>query len=219
MDYLLIAFVVLYFLKGFWRGLLNVIVSLFATVLVFVLAYKFCQPLGEYFQELNFVDFQSSISGFLDQMFVGKFASNEELIAAISSENKVFVFFLSKLLKNISFDGILTAGQILSPTINALIFKVIAFIVTYVILSIGVSLMKTILLKVLKICKLEKINRLLGGVVGAVKGAVLFLIVYVVLLGCANFFLNEALLTFCRSGVVSNFLYENLIEKIINLFY
>ena len=219
MDWLLLAVVTFYFLKGCWRGFAEILFSILSTVFIFVLSYKLCQPFGEFFEGLQIFDFQNFITNVLNGFFDQNFSSAEQLATAINSSSFFFKLFLSTIVKNISFDGQLSAGEVLSPIINSLFFKVVAFLMIYVGAKTILVFIKTIALKAMKKTKLVVGNRILGGAFGVIQGLAVFIVFYVIMLACANAFLNEKLLQFCQSGAVSNFIYNNFTEKIINLFY
>lgn len=218
MDFVLLAFVILFFLKGFCKGLANIIFSLLSTVFIFSISIKFCQQLGQILQNANLFDFEGVVSKVLNSISTQTFSSVDEVSGALNS-NVILSVFLKKLLSNITFDGEMTLAQIFVPTLNALIFKILAFVLIYFVSVVIFKFFGVILSKMLKNLKLGVSNKLLGGVVGLLKGMIVFSIVYAVVLNIGNILLNENIIAFCNQGVISKFLYNNFTEKIISLFY
>lgn len=218
MDFVLLAFVILFFLKGFCKGLANIIFSLLSTVFIFSISIKFCQQLGQILQNANLFDFEGAVSKVLNSISTQTFSSVDEVSGVLNS-NVILSVFLKKLLSNITFDGEMTLAQIFVPTLNALIFKILAFVLIYFVSVVIFKFFGVILSKMLKKLKLGVSNKLWGGVVGLLKGMIVFSIVYAVVLNIGNILLNENMIAFCNQGVISKFLYNNFTEKIISLFY
>lgn len=218
MDFVLLAFVILFFLKGFCKGLANIIFSLLSTVFIFSISIKFCQQLGQILQNANLFDFEGVVSKVLNSISTQTFSSVDEVSEALNS-NVILSVFLKKLLSNITFDGEMTLAQIFAPTLNALIFKILAFVLIYFVSVVIFKFFGVILSKMLKKLNLGVSNKLWGGVVGLLKGMIVFSIVYAVVLNIGNILLNENIIAFCNKGVISKFLYNNFTEKIISLFY
>lgn len=218
MDFVLLAFVILFFLKGFCKGLANIIFSLLSTVFIFSISIKFCQQLGQILQNANLFDFEGVVSKVLNSISTQTFSSVDEVSGALNS-NVILSVFLKKLLSNITFDGEMTLAQIFAPTLNALIFKILAFVLIYFVSVVIFKFFGVILSKMLKKLKLGVSNMFWGGAVGLLKGVIVFSIVYAVVLNIGNILLNENIIAFCNQGVISKFLYNNFTEKIISLFY
>lgn len=218
MDFVLLAFVILFFLKGFCKGLANIIFSLLSTVFIFSISIKFCQQLGQILQNANLFDFEGVVSKVLNSISTQTFSSVDEVNGALNS-NVILSVFLTKLLSNITFDGEMTLAQIFAPTLNALIFKILAFVLIYFVSVVIFKFFGVILSKMLKKLKLGVSNKLWGGVIGLLKGMIVFSIVYAVVLNIGNILLNGNIIAFCNQGVISKFLYNNFTEKIISLFY
>ncbi len=219
MDIILLAISVFYLVKGYVKGLVSMLFSLFGVVFVILLAWKlsdFCQP---YFQ--NWFNFTNGLSNVLDQFLPGKFANIFELEQAVTQSHFGIIFapIFTKLFLNITFEGNLTAGQILARPLNSLCLKLMAFVVLFVTFVILLKLLRFLFNRIVKFCGLGVCNRIFGSLVGLCKGIVIFGVCYFVMLTLSNFFLNETLLTFVKSGQVSNFVYENIVDFLFSIFY
>lgn len=194
----------------------------FASIFVVVfVSWKLCDFFLPTFQTWLEAGLSNTLIKILNEAIPGNFSNIADLQTAVSQSNYAILFniVLFKILGNLSIDGEMTAGQILSPTLTTLLIKVITFIVIFVVLYISIKLVCSILNKMIKKCGLTFGNRIFGGLIGLAKGMIIFLILYFLLNALSNFLLNETLSNFVQNGVVSKWLYENLTEKIIDLFY
>lgn len=220
MDWILFVLVGYYFVKGYLKGFVATLFSLIGVFFVVIVSYKLTDVCFPIVQNLVGDNVYKFLKNGLDKTIVGTFDNVIDLKNTILSSNfKIFAIFVNILTKNITFDGRLTAGQILSPSLAILTIKVCTFISLFLVLSIILKLLKILTDKLVKLCGLSGGNKLLGGVLGIVKGALVFGTIYVSLTVLSNFLLNEQLATFVQSGVVSNYIYNNYIKIIINLFY
>ncbi len=209
MDYFLLGFLLFFCFVGFYKGFLSSFSSLISTFFLVAISWKLSPIISRNF------DFSPILEKTLNSFLPGKFTDISQFNAQISQKNNIFSYFLSKILSNIYFEGEMTAGQILSPTLNNFLAKIVAFLIIFIILIIVFKIIKKILNKVVGICGFSSLNRLLGGVVGIAKGFVLFLLFYAIFCGIANFTLNENMLNFVQSGVFSSKIYQKITEIII----
>lgn len=221
MDWILFAFCGFYFIKGYFKGFISMVFSLVGTFAMFVIAWKLTAFFSSYAQSWFGDGIYGMLKSGIDEIVSGEFTSMEDFRTAFmqTSYGSLFGLFLTNLIEDVSFDGSLTAGQILAPSLSELLIKVVTFLIVFLILMFLFKILKFLLNKTIKMLGFQSGNKILGGLVGAIKGLILFGIVYVVLVAISNFTLNEGLLSFVQSGAVSQFLYDNLIIKIINLFY
>lgn len=221
MDWILFAFCGFYFIKGYFKGFISMVFSLVGTFAMFVIVWKLTAFFSSYAQSWFGDGIYGMLKSGIDEIVSGEFTSMEDFRTALmqTSYGSLFGLFLTNLIGDVSFDGSLTAGQILAPSLSELLIKVVAFLIVFLILMFLFKILKFLLNKTIKMLGFQSGNKILGGLVGAIKGLILFGIIYVVLVAISNFTLNEGLLSFVQSGAVSQFLYDNLIIKIINLFY
>lgn len=216
MDWILLSFLVIFFLRGFSKGVVNILITFLSSFLIIFVAYKFCEPFGRVMTDANFLNFEPTISNILEKFFPGQtFSSQEEFFDAFSTSGFPFGFFILKLVSTISFEGELTAGQILSPTINFLIFKIIAFLIIFVFGIILVEIIKKILKKLIKNGRFFSFNRIFGAILGIFEGFLFFGITFVILKNFANLFFSESLTAFCETGAVTQFLYKTILIKFL----
>lgn len=221
MDWILLAICIFYFVKGYFKGLISMAFSLIGTFAVIYIAWKLTPNFVGYVQNWFGDNLFSTLQKTFDNMISGEFSSASEFQTALLQTNigKIFGLFLSSFFENITFDGTMTAGQILAPTLCELILKVVTFLVLFIFLICVLKFLSFLLNKLIKIFGFQHGNKILGGLFGTIKGILVFGVIYMVMVSIANFTLNVSLQSFVQSGIVCNFLYENLTSKIVNLFY
>ena len=197
------------------------IFSLVSVFLVAIFSWKLTEvflPTAQNFAGTAVFD---TLKNLFDGIVPGSFSSMAEFQSALALTNlgAIFGLFVGKLFGNISFDGTLSAGQILAPTLSKILIGVALFLIIFLIAEILLKIVRIFLNKIIKKCGLSMGNRILGGIVGLLKGVIVFGVVFAVLSISANVLLNEGLLKFVQSGTVSNFLYDNLFGKILNFVY
>lgn len=157
---------------------------------------------------------QEFISNVLNSVIDGEFCDILEFEKAILNSKYSMFIIIKKLLGDLSFDGCLTAGQIMAPSLSFFATKVILFVVLFFVLNFLFKLIRLLINKVVKVCGLSFGNRLLGGLVGVLKGVCVFVGVYFLLVVVSNVVLSESLNNFMRSGVIAKSLYELVLNFI-----
>lgn len=221
MDFVLFGLLSFYFARGFFKGFISMIFSLIGVFFVAIISWKLMQVFLPFVQNYvgNYVE--ETISALFNGLFPGQFTSIEKFgeVLTASKFGGLFGLLIAKLLGNITFDGILTAGQILAPSISKVLIKIVLFIVIFILIELILKILKCFINKIVKKCGLSIGNRVLGGVVGLIKGIFVFGVLFFVLSMISNLIMSEGLLQFIKSGEISNFLYESLLSKIIPIFY
>ena len=177
-DLALVAVFVLAVIKGRRNGFVKTVLSIIATIIAVVVAKEFCEPIAIWIEE-NLVRnaAMSSIANVLEFKIGGTI---EDAISAIPPYILNAAEYAGVEIESFVSGGIITdetsatATQAIYSAIKEVAIipaaKVVAFFVVYAIvnaiLSIGISLVN----KIFKLPVLKGINRLLGGIIGAVKG-------------------------------------------------
>lgn len=214
MDYIFFAIIGFYFCKGFIKGFVSTLLSLISIFVVAVAAWKLVDVCLPYIQEVVQQPISNLISELLDGAIAGEFSSMEEFERVIANSKFSVFLIIKNLIGEIYFEGALTAGQILSPSLGLLATKVIAFVVLFFMLSLIVRIVKILLKKIVKVCGLSVGDRVLGGVLGIAKGLIVFLILFSIMASISNVILNEGFNNFLQGGQVSNMVYNWIIEII-----
>lgn len=221
MDFVLLFFVSIKFFKGFKKGFFVMFFTVIGVFLASVVAWKFTNMVSEYMKNIIGNSIANVLKNTLNSLSSEKFSNMSDVKIFISNQNygNIFVFIFGKLLDSISFEGNLTLGEIFAPSLTKIFIKITTFVVLFISVCLIVNIAIRLFSKFSNVFCFQKGDKILGGVIGGVEGLILFSIFYIVLSLLSNIFLNETLLNFVTSGRISNYIYENYIKTIINLFY
>lgn len=223
MDFVLLAIVLYFSIKGFAKGFVTTTFSLATTFFVAYVSYQFADELANFLINETgwFGKIQDGISLTLNSMFPGQFVSMQNFQNSLSSSKYAVVFavLLKLLAVDISFDGELSAGQIFAPSLTYLLAVVVCFMLLFVTMRIILKVLCIGLNRFVNLSGMSHINRIMGLVSGAVLGLIVFGIFYSIFVAIANFSFNQALIEFAKSGNFSYKIYQIFISKIISLFY
>lgn len=177
-DLALVAVFVLAVIKGRRNGFVKTVLSIIATIIAIVVAKEFCEPIALWIEE-NLIRNAAmhSITNVINFHIGGTI---EDAISAIPPYILNAAEYAGVEIESFVSGGIITdetsataTGAIYSAIKEVAIIpaaKVVAFFIVYAIvnaiLSIGISFVN----KIFKLPVLKGINRLLGGIIGAVKG-------------------------------------------------
>lgn len=221
MDFLIIALILVYAFLGFYKGALKMLVSLFSAVLLFLLSYYVSIALANSLQGSTiYQSVYDFLQNIFDNMLPGEFESMSEVLAVVGSMSNVILrLVFQTVLKNITFEGSLSFGEIITPTFTIIFFKVILFIFCFILLSIAFKIISFLLKKSIESVGLGKINRVAGFLLGGLKGFVVSMVVFIFLSFLSSLGINSGLTSFVEDGVISSYLYNQYFLKIFELFY
>ena len=221
MDFFIIALILVYAFLGFYKGVLKMLVSLFSAVLLFLLSYYVSIALANSLQGSTiYQSVYDFLQNIFDNMLPGEFESMSEVLAVVGSMSNVILrLVFQTVLKNITFEGSLSFGEIITPTFTLIFFKVILFIFCFILLSIAFKIISFLLKKSIESVGLGKINRVAGFLLGGLKGFVVSMVVFIFLSFLSSLGINSGLTSFVEDGVISSYLYNQYFLKIFELFY
>ena len=197
------------------------LVSLFSAVLLFLLSYYVSIALANSLQGSTiYQSVYDFLQNIFDNMLPGEFESMSEVLAGVGSmSNAILRLVFQAVLKNITFEGSLSFGEIITPTFTLIFFKVILFILCFILLSIAFKIINFLLKKSIESVGLGKINRVAGFLLGGLKGFVVSMVVFIFLSFLSSLGINSELTSFVEDGVISSYLYNQYFLKIFELFY
>lgn len=197
------------------------LVSLFSAVLLFLLSYYVSIALANSLQGSTiYQSVYDFLQNIFDNMLPGEFESMSEVLAVVGSMSNVILrLVFQTVLKNITFEGSLSFGEIITPTFTLIFFKVILFIFCFILLSIAFKIISFLLKKSIESVGLGKINRVAGFLLGGLKGFVVSMVVFIFLSFLSSLGINSGLTSFVEDGVISSYLYNQYFLKIFELFY
>ena len=221
MDFLVIALILANGFVGFYRGAVKMLFSLFRVALLLLLCYYLSERLanslvgGALWQHIY-----EFLKGIFDDVLPGEFQNMSEVLFSVGLlSNAVLRVVLQTVLKNITFEGDMSFGEIVAPSLTLIFLKVVLFILLFILLSAVFKLIDFILRKCISFAGFGRINRLAGFFLGLLKGFVISMLVFVVLTALSSLNISEGLTSFVESGLVSSYLYNHYFLNIFNLFY
>lgn len=221
MDFLVIALILVNGFVGFYRGAVKMLFSLFRVALLLLLCYYLSEQLanslvgGALWQHIY-----EFLKGIFDDVLPGEFQNMSEVLYSVGFlSNAVLRVVLQTVLKNITFEGDMSFGEIVAPSLTLIFLKVVLFILLFILLSAIFKLIDFILRKCISFAGFGRINRLAGFFLGLLKGFVISMLVFVLLTALSSLNISEGLTSFVESGLVSSYLYNLYFLNIFNLFY
>ena len=205
-----------YGLKGYLKGAVKMFLSIVGTTFIIFLAYFLAKDLMINFENGVIFDFFNNFYvNLFNKLVPGEFSSIDELVNSLGGVFSV----LSIILEDISFDGVLSCGHIVGPTLARLTINILLFLILFFLLHFLIKIFSLLINKMINFAGLSFANRMLGLVLGLLKGTVVFAIIFLCLSTLASLNLSEGLTNFVQSGFFSNFIYENYITKIFSFIY
>lgn len=205
-----------YSLKGYLKGAVKMFLSIVGTTFIIFLAYFLAKDLMINFENGVIFDFFNNFYvNLFNKLVPGEFSSIDELVNSLGGVFSV----LSIILEDISFDGVLSCGHIVGPTLARLTINILLFLILFFLLHFLIKIFSLLINKMINFAGLSFANRMLGLVLGLLKGTVVFAIIFLCLSTLASLNLSEGLTNFVQSGFFSNFIYENYITKIFSFIY
>lgn len=190
--------------------------SLVGTTFIIFLAYFLAKDLTVNFENGVIFDFFNNFYvNIFNNLVPGEFSSVGELLNSLGGVLSV----LTIILEDISFEGVLSCGQIVGPTLARLTINILLFLILFFLLHFLIKLLSLLLNKMINLAGLTFANRLMGFILGLLKGAVVFAIIFLCLSTLASLNLSDGLTNFVQSGFLSNYIYENYISKIFSFIY
>ena len=195
--------------------------SLFRVALLLLLCYYLSEQLanslvgGALWQHVY-----EFLKGIFDDVLPGEFQNMSKVLYSVGLlSNAVLRVVLQTVLKNITFEGDMSFGEIVAPSLTLIFLKIVLFILLFILLSAVFKLIDFILRKCISFAGFGRINRLAGFFLGLLKGFVISMLVFVVLTALSSLNISERLTSFVESGLVSSYLYNHYFLNIFNLFY
>lgn len=198
-DIVIIATILIFAFIGYYYGLLKSILALFSTVFVIgtsiYFASSFAGLINKVFNFTNLI--AKNLTGSIEKLgsvytstvpdgLSGSQYYNSYI--ATSSTNTALKQFFKYALKGFSAEQIsgLKVSEVLAGSLASIIMIIASAIVLFILIKIGLSLISRFFDNITRTRTLGGLNKLLGFVFGAAKGATIVL-VFIILTICASF--------------------------------
>lgn len=220
-DLAIIIIMLLFVLFGFIKGFMKQILSVANWLLSLIGSFLFVKPFSAL---LSKTAIATSINGKVANWIATKGATFNEMIepgrikeqiAQGISELGLPKFIAEAIASGINIggaEGDMTLAEVLAPSIGSIILTVVSFIMLFILLMIILKIIFNLLNNVFDEGILGAVNRLLGGVLGLIKGGVLVSLVMLLLSTISGIIpaLNNFLVADLDSGIgIGKFFYEN----------
>lgn len=221
MDYIFLVLILIFSIRGFFKGFGSMVYDFLATILSSFFAIKFYLPLFNFLSLRCHLSQPISIvvSETINILLPGTFSNVQDIFQKTNEISlPMFRGLFQKLLQNISFEGELSAGQIFGQSITDLVLKTISIVLAITIFLIIFKIIKKIIKNILKKLKIKTKNQFFGTVLGFLEGLFIFSIINLILISLGNFLLNPQILQFAESGIFSEIFIDIFDKKIISIF-
>lgn len=218
LDGILILILVASIIDGRRKGFVKTVLSLAVTVISIVIAKEFASPLADWINT-NFIH-DMGVKWLANLISDNITSGTQAVVDAVphSVAEAVTAFANTKVETLVS--GVTDSGQITAIAekiyvaaelafINAFIITV-SFLVIFMVSKFVLSLGATFVNGIFKLPVLKGINKLLGGLAGALKGAVAVGIICTVLSWSAGIFAETPLYTAVEGSEITHFVCETL---------
>ena len=221
-DYIFVFIVLFFTLRGFFRGFWSITYKLISLILSILLATKFYFPLSVWLasQKRLTTPILNFLSKTLNFLLPGKFSSIEQIAQKVEQDClPIFKNLFEKLLKNISFQGEMSASQVLGQSLTNLLIKTISFVCVFLIILLIFKIVKKTTKNCLKNRNLNIRNKFFGAILGFFEGLIFFALISTILINFGESLLNQTVLQFAKSGTLSYPIADILNKKIISFLF
>lgn len=188
------------------------LLSLIGSVVVYFFSWQLVDVLYPGFSKVLEPPLLTFFTNAINKIIPGQFSTVAEFQNAFNFSEISIYEILEMILGKISFEGTLSAGQILSPSLARLSTKVVLFFILFLTITFAAKVVKIIIKKMLAFCGLSIQNRVLGGILGSLKGVFLFILIILGLNVVSQLFLIEPLNIFLQTGKIS----QSLLNVVLN---
>ncbi len=192
-DIILIAVLVIFGIIGYKKGLLRTVLSLFSWVVCVVVAVWLAKYVASWINGIY--DFSALIGRsisksliksndfFAQAVNVYEAGGKDALIAAIPDNNKLLAQLIKVVFSNSKVDMSSThsIGSVVGASLGQICMVIISGILVFIILKIAVALLSKLFKKIEQTKVLGGLNKVLGMILGLLKGALIIAVVNCIL--------------------------------------
>lgn len=170
-DIILVAVILISVIIGMKKGAMKVILSLVAFVVAAYLAYTLSSPFATFINN-KFVE--PAVIRSVDSAITDTTQSIEDALPDFIADNA------DVLGINLNADSIINASDFVQSTVSPMVIKIVssvAMFVIFIILAIVLNFVASLANKIIKVSFLGGLNKLLGGVFGALTGCIIIFVI------------------------------------------
>ncbi|MCF0143114.1 MAG: CvpA family protein [Parasporobacterium sp.] len=212
-----IVLLAVFVIVGFARGLLRILVTTFSLVITIVVAALLTVPVGNLLQEKTFVgtEVTKGVEGYID----GKISVDTKKVLETDPNEFIDGLFLPKFIKDDLKEsntitkynalGVKNFKEYIVKQLVGLIVRLITFILLLIIVYLLTRLLLAISKLIEKIPVINGINRVFGGLIGLIEGALIVWILCSIVMALASTALGETIVKVIRESAFLSFVYDN----------
>lgn len=179
-DIVVLVVLALSLIIGLWRGFLRTLLNLFSNLASIVVAILLARPVAniikDWFGLLNALS--NSISGAIEPILpVEGYPQTGEVIRENLSGSNILNALIRPFISDISYESADVLANEIGSKLGMIALMVIVAIVLFILIKIAVRLLAKLFDAITKKSAISGLDRLLGGVVGLIKGALFVFIV------------------------------------------
>lgn len=203
-DIIIILIVAMATFAGIKKGLISCVIDILAVIIALILAVILCRPITNVIvQETNF---DESIKQTISQ----NIPLNDVDFKVEENSNlpKPIVDYINEITANVNTSKE-DAIEVLSTELTMGIISVIVFIAIFIIVRIVLALVKIVSKLIDKIPGLKQINKLGGGICGAIEGIIIVYAIFAVLSMISPIISNTIILEQIYNSNIGSIMYNN----------
>lgn len=203
-DIIIILIVAIATFAGIKKGFISCVIDILAVIIALILAVILCRPITNVIvQETNF---DESIKQTISQ----NIPLNDVDFKVEENSNlpKPIVDYINEITANVNTSKE-DAIEVLSTELTMGIISVIVFIAIFIIVRIVLALVKIVSKLIDKIPGLKQINKLGGGICGAIEGIIIVYAIFAVLSMISPIISNTIILEQIYNSNIGSIMYNN----------
>lgn len=203
-DIIIILIVAIATFAGIKKGFISCVIDILAVIIALILAVVLCKPITNVIiQETNF---NESIKQTISQNI--PLNDTDFKVEENSNLPKPIVDYINEIIANVNTSKE-DAIDVLSTELTMGIISVVVFIAIFIIVRIILALVKIVSKLIDKIPVLKQINKLGGGICGAIEGIIIVYAIFAVLSMISPIISNTTILEQIYNSNIGSIMYNN----------
>lgn len=203
-DIIIILIVAIATFAGIKKGFISCVIDILAVIIALILAVVLCKPITNVIiQETNF---DESIKQTISQNI--PLNDTDFKVEENSNLPKPIVDYINEIIANVNTSKE-DAIDVLSTELTMGIISVVVFIAIFIIVRIILALVKIVSKLIDKIPVLKQINKLGGGICGAIEGIIIVYAIFAVLSMISPIISNTTILEQIYNSNIGSIMYNN----------
>ena len=226
MNGLLVAVLAWYAVRGTFKGFVKSAFSLLCVIITLFSSFMLAGEFAKVLLNVNFLEkpigvvVEKTLNALDEELANREFSSTDEVLGFL--DNKPLPLYAKSVLKNacenIFFDGKKTLFLLVKNYFYNILIKIISFLFIFAIIYLFLWPIQRFLIRRLRGTSFVVTNRVLGFLLGTVKGVVVYGTIVILLAGIGKFVLSDFILQKIQQGGLSSIIYDKFGEKFVSWF-